>query len=282
MVERPKVYTRTDLTYDRYLKLDQLLNIQEPLSESKHPDELLFIVIHQVYELWFKLILHEMDQAQEHLDASEILRARHHVARVVAIMDLLVHQIHILETMTPADFLHFRDYLNPASGFQSVQFREVEFAAGLKDERYFTHFKNRPEMMVALQKRMDCQDLRGAFYEMLRRSGMAIPENATVLERKGDANARKAVIEALRPLYENPASNFPLYILCESLVDLDEKLSMWREHHVKVVERIIGSRMGTGGSSGVSYLQSTTSKRLFPWLWDLRGYLDGSDPEGGA
>lgn len=280
--EKPSVYGATDLTYDRYLKVDELLNLQKLQSNPAHPDELLFITIHQVYELWFKLMLHEIDQGIAHLNGDEILRARHHVARVVEIMKLLVQQIHILETMTPADFLHFRGYLKSGSGFQSVQFRELEFAAGLKDESYFIHFKNRPDMLGALEKRRDGQDLRDAFYELLRRKGHKIPKGASALEHKDDASARVLVIEALRPVYENPSGDLPLYLLCESLVDFDEGLSLWRQHHVKVVERIIGKRRGTGGSSGVAYLESTTTKRLFPWLWEMRAYLDGSDPNGGA
>lgn len=270
----PHVYGKTDLSYHDYLKVTELLGLQIPQSDPAHHDEMLFIVIHQAYELWFKLILHEMVNAIQYMSEGKILRAHHFMNRIVQIMKLLVQQIHILETMTPVEFLEFRDRLMPASGFQSTQFREIEFMAGAKDERYLAFFKNRPEFLSRLQKCLVEPDLRSAYYSMLRGMGYVIPQDASVLEMKGDETSKGRIIQALRPIYQNPSEHLPLYLLSESLVEFDEHLALWREHHVRVVERIIGFKRGTGGSSGVEYLRSTTSKKCFPCLWEVRTYLE--------
>jgi tryptophan 2,3-dioxygenase len=262
------------LTYNDYLKVPELLTLQKLQSDPPHHDELLFIVIHQAYELWFKLVLHEIGAAIKCMDQKEVLQAHHFMKRVVAIMRLLVDQIHILETMTPADFMEFRYRLEPASGFQSLQFRELEYVAGMRDERFLKYFKDRPEMIEALKKRLGEPDVRHHYYEMLKKMGYAIPNNASKLEVEGDEEAKAAIIKALLPIYKTPAKNYELYLLSESLVEFDEFLSLWREHHVRVVERVIGFRRGTGGSAGAEYLKSTTSKRAFPYLWEVRSYLE--------
>lgn len=269
----PNVYGKSDLTYNDYLKVPELLSLQTPQSDPPHHDEMLFIIIHQAYELWFKLILHEMATAIHHMEACEVLEAHHFVKRIVEIMRLLVQQIHILETMTPVDFLEFRDRLSPASGFQSTQFRLVEFTAGLKDESYFRHFKNRPEFVKALKDCMEAPDLQSAYYDMLRKMGFNIPQGISIHEEKEDGKAHQKIIQAILPIYQKPHGNLPLYLLSESLVDFDEQLSLWREHHVRAVERLIGFKRGTGGSSGVEYLKSTTNKKCFPHLWDVRTHL---------
>lgn len=257
-VGTPSIYGKSDLTYNGYLKIPELLSLQKPLSEPEHHDEMLFIVIHQAYELWFKLMLHELTTAREKMQQKEVLQAHHFIKRVVEIMRVLVQQIHILETMTPADFLKFRDRLNPASGFQSLQFRELEFLSGLKDERMFMHFKNRPEMTEVLQRRMNEPDLRSTYIELLTALGI----------HQGDD-----VVQSLVPIYQKPENHLPLYLLSEALVDFDTLLIAWREHHVRVVERVIGFKMGTGGSSGVEYLRKTLSKKCFPELWEVRSRL---------
>lgn len=281
--DHPAIYDQSDLTYNDYLKISDLLKLQVPQSEPAHHDELLFIIIHQAYELWFKLILHEMENSIRYMKERKILRAHHFMKRVNEIMKLLVQQIHILETMTPAEFLGFRDRLMPASGFQSIQFREVEFLAGLKDENYYAHFKNRPEFVEILKRRASQPDLRTAYYDLLhalgselgdRRSavkGPAMPANAAALEAKGE---KKAILEAIRPIYQDQENHLPLYLLSEALVDFDQYFALWREHHVRVVERIIGFKRGTGGSSGAEYLESTTKKKLFPLLWEVRTHLE--------
>jgi tryptophan 2,3-dioxygenase len=262
------------LTYNDYLKVPELMKLQQPQSSPAHHDEMLFIVIHQAYELWFKLILHEMDAAMGMMKTKEVLRAHHFINRIVQIMKLLVQQIHILETMRPVEFLEFRDRLMPASGFQSLQFREVEFVAGLKERRYLKFFENRADMVAALEKRLAGPDLRSTYYDMLIALGFDLPKNASDLESTGDVPAHDRIIRAIIPIYQKPADHLPLYLLSEGLVEFDEHLALWREHHVRVVERVIGFKRGTGGSSGVEYLRSTTSKKSFPYLWEVRTHLE--------
>jgi tryptophan 2,3-dioxygenase len=269
----PTVYGQSDLSYNDYLKIPELLSLQHPQSSPVHHDELLFIIIHQAYELWFKLALHEMTRVLEFLGQDKTLSARHHLVRIVEILRLGVAQIHILETMTPVDFLAFRDRLNPASGFQSLQFRELEFMTGLKDARYFSFFKNRPEVLAALQSRFDGPDLRQAIFGHLGRKGFPVSENFYENENSESSDDRVDTVKLLLDIYQEPQKHFELYLLLESVVDLDQQLALWREHHVRVVERIIGNKRGTGGSSGVGYLQSTTTKRCFPSLWEVRTAL---------
>lgn len=268
--------SESDLTYNDYLKVPALLGLQTTLSSPTHHDEMLFIIIHQAYELWFKLILHEMESAIQFMKEGAILRAHHLMSRIGQIMKLLVQQIHILETMTPADFLAFRDHLRPASGFQSAQFREVEFLAGMKDEKYLEYFKNRPDMLARLKARIAEPDVRGTYYELLRRLGYAIPAQAEILEDTNAPDAREMIIHGIIPIYQRSSEQLPLYLLTESLVEFDEYLALWREHHVRVVERVIGSRPGTGGSEGVPYLRTTTEKKCFPLLWEVRTHLSTS------
>lgn len=263
----PNVYGESDLTYNTYLKVSELTDLQRPVSDPAHHDEMLFIIIHQAYELWFKLIKHELATAMDHMRRKEVLRSQHFVKRTVEIMKVLVQQIHILETMTPVEFLEFRSGLNPASGFQSLQFREIEFMAGMKDEAYFKHFANRPEMMGALRAAFEAPDLSTHYLELLVALGHSVPT-------KDNPETRPAILAALKPIYQDPSKDLPLYLLSESLVDLDQHLSLWREHHVRVVERVIGFKQGTGGSSGVEYLRSTTTKKAFPYLWEVRTLLE--------
>ncbi len=270
----PTHLNSSDLTYNDYLKIPEILQLQIPQSRPAHHDEMLFIVIHQAYELWFKLILHEMETAMDQMQQGNVLRAHHFLKRIVEILRLLVQQIHILETMTPIDFLEFRDRLTPASGFQSTQFRELEFAAGLKDEKYLKYFIKRPEFVKLLKRRLGDRDLKSCYYEMLRKLGHKIPARAAKIESEGKAREIAKILESLRPIYQNPSDHLPVYLLSESLIDFDMYLTLWRQHHVRVVERVIGFKMGTGGSSGVEYLQSTTSKKCFPLLWQVRSILE--------
>lgn len=263
----PNAVGKGDLTYNDYLKVPELLRLQAPKSEPAHHDEMLFIIIHQAYELWFKLLLHEHAQTLERMHTGEVLKAHHFARRMVEVMKLLVSQIHILETMAPVDFLQFRDQLNPASGFQSVQFREFEFVMGLKDERYLRFFEDRPDLKAKLEAKLKAPDMPEGYIDLLGRLGIALPPNPLAAE------SRELLLQAILPIYQDPASNFPLYLLSEALIDLDVTLALWREHHVRVVERIIGFKRGTGGSSGVEYLRSTVSKKCFPFLWEVRTVL---------
>jgi tryptophan 2,3-dioxygenase len=276
--EQPSAYGEGDLTYEDYLKVTELLDLQEPRSDPEHHDEMLFIIIHQAYELWFKLIRHELDSAMESMREGEVLRARPFVARIVEVLDLLVDQIHILETMEPVEFLQFRDRLAPASGFQSVQFREIEFACGLKDDRYLEFLEG--EAADRLAAKLEEPDLRTTYYGMLGGRDTGLPKDPTHEALDGPLEAD--AMEALRELYMHPDDNLPLYLLTESLMELDETMGLWREHHVRVVERIIGHKRGTGGSSGVGYLKSTTDKRCFPHIWNVRTYLEGDASDAGS
>lgn len=270
----PQILQAQELSYGDYLKIPELLNLQVLLSEPAHHDETLFIIIHQTFELWFKQILLELDSAIQAMQADRVLRATKYIKRVVVIMQVLVKQIHVLETMATAEFLQFRDRLNPASGFQSIQFREIEFVSGLKNLRYLDSFKNRPEFQETLLRRFEGPDLRTSFYELLRRAGYSLPETLPGALEEESEETRLAIIQALVKLYQRPDDDLRNYLLAETLVDFDEHLVLWRTHHVIMVERVIGHRRGTGGSAGVAYLQSTVGKRCFPHLWEVRTYLE--------
>jgi tryptophan 2,3-dioxygenase len=265
---------RKEASYGGYLCLDKILSAQAPRSAPPHHDEMLFIIIHQAYELWFKLVLHEIEQTIAFMQAREPLRAHHFVQRVVEILRLLVRQIHILGTLEPIDFLEFRSRLMPASGFQSLQFREIEFAAGLKNRAAIDHFDYIPGARERLERRLADPDLRSALYDMLRAMGYAIPGQVSLAHLEAHPEASEALLEALRPIYQHPERHLPIHLLTEALLDLDQYLELWRHHHVLVVERIIGDKSGTGGSSGVSYLRTTLSRHCFPCLWKLRTVLE--------
>jgi tryptophan 2,3-dioxygenase len=261
------------LTYGKYLEVPSLLSLQKSLSDPPHHDEPLFIIIHQVYELWFKLILHEVDSAVAELDADRVGEGTRLLRRVVEIQRLLVQQVRILETMRPQDFLGFRYHLNPASGFQSVQFREVEFALGLKDAGMLQHLRCEPEELARLQRRLGEPSLGDAFDALLQRRGFIGPPLTPGLPA-APADWR---LQALVAVYDEPERHADLNALSEVLVEVDECLALWRAHHIQMVERMIGARRGTGGSEGVTYLKSTLPKRAFPDLWRVRTAI-GEEP----
>ena len=252
------------LTYGRYLKVAELLSLQQCLTTPAHHDETLFIIIHQAYELWFKQVLHEIDSAIAHLDQDRVGDATRLLRRVVEIQRVLIAQVKVLETMRPQDFLGFRYNLNPASGFQSVQFRELEFVLGLKNAALLEHLRSEPEERRRLEARLAGRTLPDAFDGLLGR-------------RLGPLTGDDGRLRALVRLYEKE-DHPDLLALSEVLLDIDENLSLWRAHHVQMVERMIGAKRGTGGSDGVAYLQSTLRKRAFPDLWRARTHL-GQEPE---
>jgi len=248
------------LSYGSYLKVDELLALQQPLSRPEHHDEMLFIIIHQVYELWFKQLLHELNATMEALDRNDLLRVSKYFRRIHTIQRLLEQQVDVLETMTPHEFNQFRDHLNPASGFQSLQFREVEFLCGVR----------RTETLAHIQ--MDAQQ-RGRLEAILEEPSL-YDRVKGLLERRGfQARTSEAMIESLRTIYSDADKYYDLYLLMEDLIEFDERFLLWRGRHVRMVERMIGQRKGTGGSSGAQYLQGTLSHRFFPELWDVRTYL---------
>lgn len=260
-------------TYGNYLAVPELLALQRLLSG--HPAELFFIVIHQVHELWFKVILQNFKDAKRELFQGRIWEGTQHLDQAFQIMMRLVGTIDLLGTLKPIEFLVFRRMLSPASGFQSVQFREIEFEMGLKNAAFIEHYRATGDFTatLTLERRLGQRDLRHAFYAALRKH-YDIPSDAVEIEAEGRAGeGREKILSALRDIYTNPRDRGLLYSLCEALVNLDQALGLWRDHHVRAVGRVIGSKHGTGGSEGVPYLRSTTRKQAFPFLQEIRGAL---------
>lgn len=260
------------LTYGGYLRLEELLRIQTPKSQTSsgaEHDELLFIIVHQVYELWFKELLHELEYVRARLQAGDVARSAHTLRRVLTILKTIVAQVDVLETMTPLEFSAFRSFLESASGFQSAQFREIEFFLGYKRANVLKQYADDPVNLQRLQARYAEPTLWDAFLHYLHASGYPIP--AAQLERD--------VQEALQPSPEIQEILCRVYrtdptasTICERLVDMDEGLQEWRYRHVKMVERTIGFKAGTGGSTGAQYLVATL-KPFFPDLWAVRSQL---------
>ena len=238
-----------ELSYGSYLKVPELLALQHRLSQEH--DELLFIVAHQVYELWFKVVLFELEAARDRINADDIFFARHHLHRVYVIEKLLVEQIEVLETMSPQDFLAFRSKLAPASGFQSVQFREIEFLSGLKEPKYVARLEATPQEMARLRKRLEEPTVDDAFRALVAKRGSPL----------------------LLDVFRDRERHGDLFDLAEALLDHDQAFAHWRARHVLMVERQIGSKTGTGGSTGAEYLRSTLGKRFYPELWEVRSQL---------
>jgi tryptophan 2,3-dioxygenase len=256
------------MTYGRYLGLPQLLAAQAPLSDEH--DELLFIVIHQVSELWMKLVLHEAGSARDHIRDGDLEPAFKELSRVARIQSVMIQAWEILATMTPADYMRFRDKLGPSSGFQSAQYRQIEFLLGAKNERMIGVHAEDPESHAALVRALSEPSIYDETLRLLARRGFKIPK--AVLERdvtqpyEADPEVEAAWLE----IYRNSETWWDLYELGEKLVDLEYRLQQWRFAHLKTVERIIGFKRGTGGSAGVSYLASVLQKGFFPELLSLR------------
>lgn len=270
------------LSYNKYLRVRELIGLQDCLSDPAHHDELLFITIHQAYELWFKQMLHEIDAALAAMREDRAAAAARALSRVVEIEKLLVTQIHILETMTPINFLGFRDQLNPASGFQSMQFREVEFASGLKDEAVQRAFRDDEFASERLRARAQASTLGEEFFALLSRRGLDAPPDDAALSEEERRRAYGRRVRAALEVVTHFEERFEEYQLSETLIAHDEFFSLWRYHHVKMVERMLGAKKGTGGSEGVGYLKMTLDKKFFPELWEARTYLDSRHGEGGC
>jgi tryptophan 2,3-dioxygenase len=259
------------LSYDSYLRVRELTGLQHLISDPPHHDEMLFIVIHQTYELWFKQLLHEVDTIAGMIAAGQTLAAARLLGRCVEIEKVLVEQVGILETMTPMDFLAFRERLAPASGFQSAQFRELEYALGMRDRRYLADHHDDSQATARLERRLTGPPLPEMFFALLRQRGFDAPPLSSDQDEGPEAVAvRERRVAALQGLYERFEFHYDLFLLAEALLELDLQLQIWRRRHVLMVERVIGGRHGTGGSSGAGYLKTTLEKRAFPELWDVR------------
>jgi tryptophan 2,3-dioxygenase len=260
----------SDLDYKRYLRLNELLSLQHPLAKPPSHDEMLFIIVHQVFELWFRLMLHEIDKVQELLDQDDVLESDRLIRRLTSIVRLFIPKLSVLETMVPSDFIQFRDLLKPASGFQSSQFREIEFASGLKDRRYLGIFRGDAEATAKLEARLAQPTIWDRFVALLQRAGFIVDDETA---------QSRAIIQ----IYSK-GGDHKLRSLCEAMIEYDEMFSLWREHHVRMAQRMIGSKAGTGqavvdamygkagpmGSIGIDYLAHTLAKKFFPILWAAR------------
>ena len=273
----PIVPRAEQLTYSSYLKVPQLLELQQPQSSPPHHDELLFIIVHQTYELWFKELLHDLDavvknlrQAADHPDSRDgVYEAARLLRRCTEVMRVLVEQFTILETMLPTHFLAFRDKLEPASGFQSEQFRELEFLCGLKDRKMLAYHKPEPAAYERLERRLREPSLHDALFGAL----CAMGKLPTAADGTPEPERFAARSRAILALYKDERHHRDWIDVCERLTEFDELVVSWRLRHIQLVERVIGIRMGTGGSAGSSYLRLTLDKKFFPELWEARTLL---------
>ncbi|HYC27117.1 MAG TPA: tryptophan 2,3-dioxygenase family protein [Nitrososphaerales archaeon] len=270
-----KLASHKPQSYGDYLKLSDLLRLQQSVSEPPQHDELLFVVAHQTYELWFKLMLSELEASIDFMATGDAREASRLVKRVVAVLKVLTQQLEVLETMRPGDFAKFRDSLRPASGFQSLQFREIEFISGQKDQRFLEMHKDDPRALRVLERRMSSPSLWDGFCRLLVQRGLLTNRTA------GDWPVTKvggAVQKAFKDSRQADVAE-----LADSLLEYDEAFWLWRNHHVGMVERVIGRNVGTGAAqvkevmgaysfrrSGVAYLKTTLRRRFFPALWAAR------------
>ncbi len=258
------------LTYISYLHLDELLGLQQPRSPGPEHDEMLFIVIHQVYELWFKQVLHELRHLRHVFESGDSAAALATLRRVLTILKTLVAQVDVIETLTPMAFNSFRTRLESASGFQSHQFRELEFLLGHKRPELVNHYEAGSKPRAVLEALLAEPTVFDAFLYYLSQHGYAVPQAAMSRDPREPLRASADVQELLLAVYKR--NDFSAQV-CERLVDLDEGLQEWRYRHVKMVERTIGAKPGTGGSAGAAYLRNTLFTPLFPDLWEIRSRL---------
>lgn len=263
------------LDYNGYLMLDRVLSAQKPLSRPEHHDEMLFIIQHQTTELWFKLMIHELKSALMHIREDHLESTFKILARVKHIQTQLLNQWSVLATLTPSEYVQFRHVLGPASGLQSHQNRQIEYMLGRKDRRMLAVFTHRPEILAELTAALEAPSLYDEFFRHLARRGMPVPSD--ILERDVTLphTSRPEIVSIFKTIYENPRKYWDFYEMAEKLVDVDEQYALWKHRHMKVVERVIGFKRGTGGTAGVPYLRERTDDRLFPELWDVRTEIEG-------
>ena len=261
---------KSKLDYKGYLCLDKLLGAQKPLSNPEHHDEMLFIIQHQTSELWMKLAVHELKAAVKHVKQDELSPCFKILSRVKQIQRMLFEQWAVLETLTPTEYAQFRGVLGQSSGFQSFQYRMIEFLLGNKDANALRVFAHDAVHQVELKSILNSPSLYDEFLMILHRRGFAIPSSCIERDWSLPYEENLDLIPVFKTIYDDPTQHWDAYEMCEKLVDVEESFALWRFRHVKTVERIIGFKRGTGGSSGVPFLQKAMSIRLFPELWDVR------------
>ena len=261
------------LDYATYLQLPQILSAQRPLSTPEHHDELLFIIQHQTSELWMKLMIHELRAAIDFVKADNLEPSFKILARVKQIQKMLFDQWAVLETLTPTEYAQFRHVLGPASGFQSHQYRLVEFLLGNKDPNALRVFKHHQDIHAELEAALNAPSLYDEFLRHLARAGHPVPAPSVERDWSQPREESDEVIAVFKTIYEQPDRAWAAYEMCEKLVDVEQQFALWRFRHMKTVERIIGFKQGTGGSSGVKFLQQAVFIRMFPELWDVRTHI---------
>ena len=264
---------RAHMSYGQYLHLDEVLGAQHPVSQPEHHDELLFIVQHQTSELWMKLMLHELRAAIAHVARDELQPAFKMLARVSKIMEQLVHAWDVLATMTPPEYSAMRPYLGQSSGFQSYQYRSIEFALGNKNRAMLKSHEHRSDLLEQVQAAYAAPSLYDEALRLLARRGIAVPASHTDRDWTQAYVESDAVEQAWLTVYRDPQTHWDLYQLGEELTDLEDAFRLWRFRHVTTVERVIGFKRGTGGTGGVSYLRKMLDVVLFPEIWRLRTSL---------
>jgi len=264
----------TDLSrdddYTGYLRLDQLLSAQVPLSDPPHHDEMLFIIQHQVAELWIKLVIHEIGGAIRFMQQDRLPEAVKNLARVRQIQSQLYNQWQVLDTLTPSEYAEFRDVFGKASGFQSAQYRILEFVLGNKSRRMMPYYEHQPEWYAKLDDALNSPSLYDEFLMHLARRGMPVPERVLNRDFSEPREDDDDVVAVLRSIYENRSEYWSRYETCEALMDIANNFQFWRFHHMKTVERIIGHKSGSGGSSGVTFLKKALEFTFFPELLRVR------------
>ena len=260
-----------DTSYGGYLGLDVLLSAQRP--RSKHHDEMLFIIQHQTAELWMKLMIHELAAAIEHVKADHLAPCFKILARVKQIQRQLFEQWAVLETLTPSEYLEFRDVLGPASGLQSFQFRAIEFLLGNKNPRRLELYKHDERIRGFLEKLLNAPSLYDEYLRHLARRGMPVPKERVERDWAQPYEPHPDVVKVFKAIYDDPKTHWDAYDMCEKLVDVEENFQLWRFRHVKTVERVIGFKRGTGGTDGVAFLRKSLEVVLFPELIDVRTHL---------
>ncbi len=263
-------------TYGDYLHLEELLAAQRPVTDVH--DEMLFIIQHHTSELWIKLLLHELDLAVKLVRADRLVETFKIFARVAHVQRLLFEQWAVLETMTPSEYMQFRDALGKASGFQSYQYRALEFVLGNKDAATLRPHRHDPKIHAELSARLAAPSLYDEFLRWLARRGYAIPQDRIERDFTQPYERSAEVLEVFRVIYDEPDRHYDAYDMCEKLVDVEERFQLWRFRHMTTVKRIIGFAQGTGGSSGVGFLRKALDLTFFPELWDVRTHLASPSP----